>query len=239
MFTLGEMECMGACVNAPMIAIADYTKGVEGFSYNYYEARLGLAAHLDQRCWLPANAFVGRQLAVPLVVALQSAPHLAAPPTSSLVSPLPHCLQDLTPEDTIKIIDTLKKGGKPKVRLPRRLRRAGLLRGSLARHGVCQVAQHVAPGALAVLKSCSAPPSSAPCCRALQVGSQHRSKAEPAGAVINGKWVPSKPGADGLTLQGEQCRARGAMALRVCHARAQALLLQWRAVQFSLCTMQA
>ncbi|KAI7842350.1 hypothetical protein COHA_003990 [Chlorella ohadii] len=93
MFTLGEMECMGACVNAPMIAIADYTKGVEGFSYNYYE--------------------------------------------------------DLTPEDTIKIVDTLKKGGKPKV------------------------------------------------------GSQHRLKAEPAGAVANGKWVPSKPGADGLTLQGE------------------------------------
>ncbi len=26
MFTLGEMECMGACVNAPMIAIADYTR---------------------------------------------------------------------------------------------------------------------------------------------------------------------------------------------------------------------
>ena len=27
MFTLGEMECMGCCVNAPMIAVADYTKG--------------------------------------------------------------------------------------------------------------------------------------------------------------------------------------------------------------------
>jgi hypothetical protein len=26
LFTLGEMECMGACVNAPMVAIADYTK---------------------------------------------------------------------------------------------------------------------------------------------------------------------------------------------------------------------
>lgn len=36
-FTLGEMECMGSCVNAPMIAVADYTNGVEGFSYNYYE----------------------------------------------------------------------------------------------------------------------------------------------------------------------------------------------------------
>lgn len=37
LFTLSEMECMGACVNAPMIAVADYTKGVEGFTYQYYE----------------------------------------------------------------------------------------------------------------------------------------------------------------------------------------------------------
>jgi NADH dehydrogenase (ubiquinone) flavoprotein 2 len=37
MFTLGEMECMGCCVNAPMIAVADYTNGVAGYSYNYYE----------------------------------------------------------------------------------------------------------------------------------------------------------------------------------------------------------
>ena len=36
-FTLGEMECMGCCVNAPMIAVADYSNGVEGYSYNYYE----------------------------------------------------------------------------------------------------------------------------------------------------------------------------------------------------------
>lgn len=37
LFTVSEMECMGACVNAPMIAIADYSNGVEGFSYTYYE----------------------------------------------------------------------------------------------------------------------------------------------------------------------------------------------------------
>lgn len=36
-FTLGEMECMGCCVNAPMVVVADYTKGIEGYSYNYYE----------------------------------------------------------------------------------------------------------------------------------------------------------------------------------------------------------
>ncbi|GLI64208.1 hypothetical protein VaNZ11_007400 [Volvox africanus] len=88
-FTLGEMECMGACVNAPMVAIADYTKGVEGFEYTYYE--------------------------------------------------------DLTPSDIVSILDTIKKGGKPKP------------------------------------------------------GSQHRSKAEPAGAVVGDKWVP-KEGT--LTLTG-------------------------------------
>ncbi|KAJ4769715.1 hypothetical protein LUZ62_053972 [Rhynchospora pubera] len=37
MFCVGEMECMGCCVNAPMIAVADYSKGSEGYSYNYYE----------------------------------------------------------------------------------------------------------------------------------------------------------------------------------------------------------
>lgn len=37
LFTLSEMECMGACVNAPMIAIADYSNGVEGYSYKYFE----------------------------------------------------------------------------------------------------------------------------------------------------------------------------------------------------------
>ncbi len=37
MFTMGEMECMGSCVTGPMVAVADYRNGVEGFSYNYYE----------------------------------------------------------------------------------------------------------------------------------------------------------------------------------------------------------
>ncbi|GAQ88073.1 NADH dehydrogenase (ubiquinone) flavoprotein 2 [Klebsormidium nitens] len=37
LFTIGEMECMGSCVNAPMIAVADYSAGSEGYSYHYYE----------------------------------------------------------------------------------------------------------------------------------------------------------------------------------------------------------
>ncbi|KAK9787883.1 hypothetical protein WJX73_009232 [Symbiochloris irregularis] len=80
MFTLGEMECMGACVNAPMIAVADYTRGVEGFSYGYFE--------------------------------------------------------DLTPQDAVSIVEDLRSGKSP------------------------------------------------------VKGSQYRSKAEPAGNVGTGKWVP-------------------------------------------------
>ncbi|CAN1270805.1 NADH dehydrogenase [ubiquinone] flavoprotein 2, mitochondrial [Linum perenne] len=37
LFSVGEMECMGSCVNAPMITVADYSNGSEGYSYNYYE----------------------------------------------------------------------------------------------------------------------------------------------------------------------------------------------------------
>merc|ERR1719387_2400322 len=36
-FTTGEMECMGACANSPMVAIAEYWNGTEHFSYTYYE----------------------------------------------------------------------------------------------------------------------------------------------------------------------------------------------------------
>jgi len=106
LFTLSEMECMGACVNAPMITVADYSQGTEGFTYYYYE--------------------------------------------------------DLTVDDAIRIVDQLKKGEKPKV------------------------------------------------------GSQHRGKAEPAGATINRgeKWVPVAGGVQTLTTPppGPFCRDLGAPA---------------------------
>lgn len=100
MFTLSEMECMGSCVNAPMITIADYSRGVEGFTYNYYE--------------------------------------------------------DLTPEDTIRVLEMYKSGKIPE-----------------------------------------------------KVGSQHRDKAEPAGAIHDGKWVPKAEGQTTLTWDkppGPYCR---------------------------------
>ncbi|XP_022771204.1 NADH dehydrogenase [ubiquinone] flavoprotein 2, mitochondrial-like isoform X2 [Durio zibethinus] len=37
LFSVGEMECMGCCVNAPMITVADYLNGSEGYTYDYYE----------------------------------------------------------------------------------------------------------------------------------------------------------------------------------------------------------
>lgn len=99
-YTLSEMECMGSCVNAPMIAIADYSgEAAKSFTYTYYE--------------------------------------------------------DLTPEDAISIVDDLKAGKKPRV------------------------------------------------------GSQHRGKAEPAGAIVNGKWVAQKEGTTTLTWDqppGPYCR---------------------------------
>lgn len=35
-FTLGEMECLGACVNAPMLVVSDYSNP-PNFSYDFYE----------------------------------------------------------------------------------------------------------------------------------------------------------------------------------------------------------
>lgn len=46
------------------------------------------------------------------------------------------------------------------------------------------------------------------CCLALQLGSQYRGKAEPAGAIIDGKWVPNPDGQTTLNEQppGPMCR---------------------------------
>jgi NADH dehydrogenase (ubiquinone) flavoprotein 2 len=35
-FTLGEMECMGCCVNAPMIVVSDYSNP-PNFRYDFFE----------------------------------------------------------------------------------------------------------------------------------------------------------------------------------------------------------
>ena len=150
MFTLGEMECMGACVNAPMIAVADYTKGVDGFSYNYYE--VGGCWRVLGGCWVlgslqgegalqscRAARWVCRHARAAALhrggwggtEVAHSAP--CGTVFTARVSLRPP--QDLTPEDTIKIIDTLKKGGKPKVGAGPGGWPAGWLAGWLAGQG--------------------------------------------------------------------------------------------------------
>ncbi|CAN6853990.1 unnamed protein product, partial [Brassica oleracea] len=36
LFSVREMECMGCCVNAPMITVEDYSNGSQGYTYNYF-----------------------------------------------------------------------------------------------------------------------------------------------------------------------------------------------------------
>uniref|UniRef100_A0A0D3ASF2 Uncharacterized protein n=1 Tax=Brassica oleracea var. oleracea TaxID=109376 RepID=A0A0D3ASF2_BRAOL len=36
LFSVREMECMGCCVNAPMITLEDYSNGSQGYTYNYF-----------------------------------------------------------------------------------------------------------------------------------------------------------------------------------------------------------
>lgn len=62
-FTLGEMECMGSCVNAPMVVIADYTNGIDGYSVR-------LRLHLPP----PPHP-----------------PHCCSPPTSAAAHPTVPC----------------------------------------------------------------------------------------------------------------------------------------------------
>ena len=103
--------------------------------------------------------------------------------------------EDLTPEDALSIVDTLKKGGKPKVSRGAHVGGSGV--GGCGASG----AWRAGAGVVALrahppqthAHACAPPPSPALPHAHPQVGSQHRKKAEPAGAVANGKWVPAPP----------------------------------------------
>lgn len=94
----------------------------------------------------------------------------------------------------MKIVETLRKGGKPKVG-----RRWADAAAPLASKAAARSTGPAVPSAAPLTLTClsNSPPSD----RA-QPGSQHRSKAEPAGAVVAGKWVPSPPKAGEMTLMG-------------------------------------
>eukprot|EP01061_Rhynchopus_euleeides_P047883 TRINITY_DN9902_c0_g1_i1.p2 TRINITY_DN9902_c0_g1~~TRINITY_DN9902_c0_g1_i1.p2 ORF type:complete len:242 (+),score=88.26 TRINITY_DN9902_c0_g1_i1:125-850(+) len=70
--TLGEMECMGCCVNAPMIVVSDYSNP-PNFHYDYYEdltpeTLINVLDHLKagKRELLPLGSQAGRQFSAPL-----------------------------------------------------------------------------------------------------------------------------------------------------------------------------
>eukprot|EP01059_Diplonema_ambulator_P023214 TRINITY_DN3862_c0_g1_i1.p1 TRINITY_DN3862_c0_g1~~TRINITY_DN3862_c0_g1_i1.p1 ORF type:complete len:268 (+),score=45.38 TRINITY_DN3862_c0_g1_i1:49-804(+) len=72
MITLGEMECMGCCVNAPMIVVSDYSNPPE-FHYDYYEdltpeTLTNVLDHLrsGERHKLQIGSQAGRQFSAPL-----------------------------------------------------------------------------------------------------------------------------------------------------------------------------
>jgi len=123
--------------------------------------------------------------------------------------------EDLTPEDVVGIVDTLKKGGKPKVG-----GKGGACDGAWELPAFCVTPLRwphspdcpALPTSNAPLACCL--PSCPPALPVPQVGSQHRLKAEPAGAVVNGKWVASKPTAEQTTLTGVWLGRRGGRAGR-------------------------
>ncbi|KAJ9451711.1 NADH dehydrogenase ferredoxin [Diplonema papillatum] len=70
--TLGEMECMGACVNAPMLVVSDYSNAPQ-FYYDYYEdltvetlVELLDALRAGKRGQLALGSQAGRQHSAPL-----------------------------------------------------------------------------------------------------------------------------------------------------------------------------
>lgn len=74
------LHLQGCCVNAPMIAVADYSKGSEGYTYNYYVSLFAcysvmcsnhatevlLAEHdmANKKCFLLAGGF-DKKISVP------------------------------------------------------------------------------------------------------------------------------------------------------------------------------
>ena len=70
-----------------------------------------------------------------------------------------------------------------------------------------------------------------------QAGSQHRSKAEPAGAVVGGKWVADKPKPEQMTLMGAcPCSAGGhcRLVLVLCCGR---VCMRWAFCLTSWCDL--
>lgn len=100
LFTLIEVECLGACVNAPMVQIND----------NYYVSTRTILTHSTSflgHLWL----LLGSHQREPLVWwTLATAVSTAADSVLSMI----FLQEDLTPKDIEDIIDELKAGKVPK-----------------------------------------------------------------------------------------------------------------------------
>ncbi|WZZ34527.1 hypothetical protein YC2023_017928 [Brassica napus] len=90
LFSVREMECMGCCVNAPMITVEDYSNGSQGYTYNYFV------------CQISSNIFPFLMHYFPLFI--------------RFVFTLSYCYnthEDVRPEKVVEIVEKLRKGEKP------------------------------------------------------------------------------------------------------------------------------
>lgn len=91
---VGVMQ--GCCVNAPMITVADYSNGSEGYTYNYYV------------CLSSFHSFLGGQ----------GVCYCACTSETLLKCYINVRFQeDVTPEKVVEIVEKLRKGEKPPVRI--------------------------------------------------------------------------------------------------------------------------
>lgn len=82
----------GCCVNAPMITVADYSNGSEGYTYNYYVCLYSSLSHIWDGGYCTSEAL----LICHFDVWFQ---------------------EDVTPKRVVELVEMLRKGEKPPVRI--------------------------------------------------------------------------------------------------------------------------
>ena len=90
---------MGCCVNAPMVAVADYSRGIEGYSYNYYEVII--------MTMITMTVIIVEMIVTVIVMRMNM--------TLILILILLIILQDLDKDSVVKLMDDLKEGKDIKV----------------------------------------------------------------------------------------------------------------------------
>lgn len=97
-------------MNAPMIVVADYSNGVEGYSYNYYVSSLLLVPFLKCRNVIALTTASVQNFFVLACIRSGFVLYLGGCVNAIL------CLQeDLTKERVVELVEELRQGKKPKV----------------------------------------------------------------------------------------------------------------------------